>query len=385
MPPLRHQPGPRTFFRPPSLLLGCLLPFLISGGMTVPAIIIPGPAARIPVQSIRHRDTLYIPVAAIARAYGLILEEEDGRSFVFGNAAARLRIEAGSREISLNGETFFLDEPVDWREGVLIAPIYLALVHLPSRIRRDELPPFPVGEPGGIRIMLDPGHGGFDPGAVGEGTLLEKDIVLEIARAVRGTLEKAGYQVLMTRNGDNFVSLRDRTRMANRLQVDLFVSIHANSARNHLAQGTETFYYAPASDPWARTLARLENAVLRLETPAESNTPATTADNQAVGARRRESIRAAGSVQRRLSAAARTPDRGVKTAEFYVLKRTQMPSILVETGFLSNHQERADLADSGYRKAVAGAIARGIRDYLERGPAEGGGEKFSSVKAAGPL
>ncbi len=388
MAPLRSQSGLVPPFRPSSLLLGCLLPFLVSGGMTIPAIIITGPAARIPVQSIRHRETLYIPVAAIARAYGLVLEEEDGQSFVFAGARTRIRIEAGSREISLNGEAFLLEDPVDWREGVLIAPIYLALVHLPARIPRDQPPAAAAGEPGRLRIMLDPGHGGVDPGAVGEETLLEKDIVLEIARAVRGILEEDGWRVIMTRNDDRYVSLRDRARMANRLQVDLFVSIHANAAGNRLARGTETFFYAPASDPWALALARMENAVLRLEPPVDSNEAA--GGNQSAGTRRRESIRAAGAVQRRLSAATRTPDRGVKTAEFYVLKRTRMPSILVETGFISNRQERADLADSGYRNGVARAIARGIRDYLESRPdlsrpPDGGEENFPSVRAGGPL
>ena len=347
---------------PPPLLFGCLLPVLVSSGVTLPAIIIPGPAARVPVRSIRHRDTLYIPVAAIARAYGLVLEEEDGRAFTFGNGRFRIRVEAGSREVRLNGTAFSLEDPVDWREGTLIAPIYLALVHLPARIPRASAPA--VLEPGRPRVMLDPGHGGIDPGAVGEGNLLEKDVVLEIARAVRLFLEAEGCQVVLTRNDDSYVSLRNRARMANRLGVDLFVSIHANAAGNHLARGTETFYYAPAADPWSRTVARLENAALRLENPNNR----TTGDGERDRGRRAESVRAARTVQTRLGQAARSPDRGIKTAEFYVLKHTRMPSILVETGFLSNRQERDDLADGGHRNSVARAIARGIRDYLETRP-----------------
>jgi N-acetylmuramoyl-L-alanine amidase len=368
MPPLRQKPRNLFSFRPSSILVGCLLPILVSSGIGIPAIIVRGPFARIPVQSIRHRETLYIPVAAIARAWGLVLEEEDGRSFTFGNGRVRLRIEAGSEEVALNGGRFRLEHPVDWREGTLIAPIYLALVHLPARIPFDELPPDLPPEPGRIRIMLDPGHGGVDPGAVGEGMVLEKDIVLEIAQAARFILEGEGYQVMMTRNDDRYVSLKNRALTANRLGVDLFVSIHANAALNHLARGTETFYYAPASDLWSRTVARLENAVLRLETPGDLGGTERTGVKGAGNERRGESVRAAGAVQKRLSAAARTPDRGIKAAEFYVLKHTRMPSILVETGFLSNSQEREDLADSGHRNAVARAIARGIRDYLKSRP-----------------
>jgi N-acetylmuramoyl-L-alanine amidase len=372
MPPLRQKPRNLFPFRPSSILVGCLLPILVSSGVSIPAIIVRGPVARIPVRSIRHRETLYIPVAAIARAWGLVLEEEDGRTFTFGHGRVRLRLEAGSEEVALNGESFLLDHPVDWREGTLIAPIYLALVHLSSRLPLDELPPFLSPEPGRIRIMLDPGHGGVDPGAVGEGMLLEKDIVLEIARSVRSILEGEGYRVMMTRNDDRYVSLRNRALAANRLRVDLFVSIHANAALNHLAQGTETFYYAPASDPWSRTVARLENAVLRLETPGDPGGAGRTGVGGTGDERREESIRAAGAVQKRLSSAARTPDRGIKAAEFYVLKHTRMPSILVETGFLSNRQERDHLADSGHRNAVGRAIARGIRDYLEDRQGEDG-------------
>ncbi len=354
----------------------CLLLFLLLSPGTAEAVILRGPVARIPVRSIRHRETLYIPVASIARAWGLVLEEEDGRTFVFGSDRVRLRLQAGSREIEINGEAFRLEEPVDWVDGTLIAPIYLALVTLPRRAPFEEpLPELPPAEK--VRIVLDPGHGGVDPGAVGEGMLLEKSVVLEIALAARDRLEEYGYRVFLTRSDDRYVSLRDRARTANRLQADLFISIHANTALNRQARGTETFYYAPASDLWSRAVALMENAALRLESAGVPVAAEPAAKEKAGGGRRRESIRAAAAVQRRLSGAAGTPNRGIKAAEFYVLKHTRMPSILVETGFLSNHQEREFLADRGYRRAVADAIARGIRDYLEAGtpnrPAEVGG------------
>ncbi len=359
----------RRFFprSSPSVLLGCLLPILISSGLSLPAIILRGPVARLPVRSIRHRETLYIPAAAIARAYGLILSFEDGQTFFFDSDRVQLRLQVGSREISLNGEEVLLDHPVDWREGTLIAPIYLALVNLPRQLDFDQRSP-PIPEPGRIRIILDPGHGGIDSGAVGAGLVREKDIVLEIARKTRDFLEAEGYQVFLTRDDDRFLSLRKRTLLANRLQAELFVSIHANAAHNQLAQGTETFYYAPASSIWSRSLAQLENAVLRLESPSESEDNGPGAEENTGGERRRESIRAAAAVQKRLSAAARTPNRGIKAAEFYVLKHTRMPSILVETGFLSNHRDLEKLNDTKYRAGVAAAIARGIGDYLETRP-----------------
>lgn len=353
--------------RPETILFGCLLPVLVSSGLTVPAVIIRGPVARISTRSIRHRDTLYIPAAAVARAYGLVLEREDGRSFIFGSDRLRLRLEAGSREVGLDGEKFFLEQPVDWREGTLIVPIYLALVHLPARVSSDWIPPEPEF-PERVRVILDPGHGGADPGAVGEGNLLEKDIVLEIALKARDLLEAEGYRVFLTREDDRFVSLRNRARLANRLRADLFVSIHANAAGNRQARGTETFYHAPASDPWSRAVALLENAPLRLEDSSGRGEAILPPAHNSGDERRWKSIQAAAAVQRRLSAAARSPDRGIKAAEFYVLRHTRMPSILVETGFLSNRQEGSALADRGYRRRLAEAIARGIRDYLESAP-----------------
>ena len=342
----------------------CLLPVITSSFFLVPAITVRGPVAQISSRTIRHRDTLYIPVAAIARAYGLILTEEDGRSFVFSSRDCSLELKPGNREAIINGETVEMSGPADWVDGKLVVPIYLALLVLPARFPPGEmpLPPYP---PEGIRIMLDPGHGGIDPGAIGENGLKEKDVVLEITRKVKDLLEIKGYGVFMTRNKDRFISLRKRARMANRRKVDLFVSIHANAAVNHLARGTETFYYAPASDPLARALAVLENAVLRLEPQGDNGNTSDSSQTGEKNGRLSNSIHAARSVQQKISKVTSCPDRGIKAAEFYVLKKTTMPSILVETGFLSHSGEGKLLADSNYRARMARAIARGISDYID--------------------
>lgn len=350
-----------------SATLCCLLPIITTSSLHIPAITVRGTVARIPTRSIRHRDTLYLPVAAIARAYGLILTEQDGTSFVFSSRDCRLELTSGSREVTINGEAVEMSGPADWVDGKLVVPIYLAILTLPARFPPGELPPV-IPPPSRVRIALDPGHGGIDPGAVGENGLLEKDVVLEISRKVRSLLEIKGYNVFLTRSGDQFISLRKRARLANRRQADLFVSIHANAAFNQLAQGTETFYYAPASDLWARKLAALENAVLKLE-GAAGNSANSDNNSGANGSHKQNrlaaNIRAARCVQERISAVTESSDRGTKAAEFYVLKYTRMPSILVETGFLSNRHERDLLADSNYRVKMAKAIARGIDDYIQ--------------------
>jgi N-acetylmuramoyl-L-alanine amidase len=354
----------RYFWKRISPAAFCLLPVITSSFFLSPAITVRGPVAQIRSRTIRHRDTLYLPAAAIARAYGLILEEEDGTSFVFTSHDCRLELRPGNREAIINGEIVEMSGPADWVDGRLVVPIYLALLVLPSKFPPGEIPlPQPPSE--GIRIMLDPGHGGIDPGAIGENGLREKDVVLEITRKVKDLLEIKGYGVFITRNKDRFISLKKRARMANRRKVDLFVSIHANAAVNHLARGTETFYYAPASDPLARALAVLENAVLRLESPGDPGNSHDSSQGGKSNGRLANSIQAARSVQKRISKVTSCPDRGIKAAEFYVLKKTAMPSILVETGFLSHSGEGKLLADSNYRARMARAIARGISDYLD--------------------
>ncbi len=354
----------KYFWKRISPAVFCLLPVITSSLFLVPAITVRGPVAQIRSRTIRHRDTLYIPVAAIARAYGLILAEEDGESFVFSSRDCRLELRPGNREAIINGEIVEMSGPADWVDGRLAVPIYLALLTLPSKFPPGEIPLLPP-PPEGIRIMLDPGHGGIDPGAISESGLREKDVVLEITRKVKDLLEIKGYGVFITRNKDRFISLRKRARMANRRKADLFASIHANAAVNHLARGTETFYYAPASDPLARALAVLENAVLRLESPGNPGNSHDSPQGGKSNGRLSNSIHAARSVQKRISKVTTCPDRGIKAAEFYVLKKTTMPSILVETGFLSHSGEGKLLADSNYRARMARAIARGISDYIE--------------------
>jgi len=328
-----------------------------------PSAIIRGPAATIRTRSIAHRDTLYVPLAAVVKAYGLHEFRQEGSYFIFSSPDCRLEIQPGSRQALINGQTVTLSAPAEWIEGRLAVPIYLAIQKLSARFPVPEEPVLP-DRLRSARIVLDPGHGGKDPGASGEGGIREKDVVLEISRLVKGLLEVKGYRVVLTREGDAFIPLRRRTGIANRSGADIFVSIHANAALNDLARGTETFYYARATDSLARRLARLENAVFqkgRGDGGIGNGAGEGSDDKQS---RLVKSVRLAGKIQKSLAAVSPGPDRGVKAAEFYVLKYTRMPSVLVETGFISNHHEGNLLNDLEYRRKLAGAIARGIDDYL---------------------
>jgi N-acetylmuramoyl-L-alanine amidase len=173
-------------------------------------------------------------------------------------------------------------------------------------------------------VVIDPGHGGKDPGAIGIGGVQEKHVVMAISREVERILEKQGIQVRMTRNNDYFVSLQGRTKMANQINADLFVSIHANSAgRNkpHVS-GYETYYFQSG-----RNLATvIHRNVLR-----------------------RVNVR----------------DRKVRKARFYVLRKSSMPAVLVEAGFLTGREDIAKLTNSWFQKQMAQAIAAGIIEYIQ--------------------
>jgi N-acetylmuramoyl-L-alanine amidase len=217
-------------------------------------------------------------------------------------------------------------------------------------------------------IVLDAGHGGDDPGALGPTGLQEKELALDVTRRVaRLVEERLGIKVLLSRDGDYFVPLRDRTSFANRNRADLFVSIHANAHRQSVSAGVETFFLSSeATDNEARQVAAQENSVTELETP----TPRLKADfvkailwDLAQSEFQMESSRLAEIVQDSMTQTLRIPNRGVKQAGFYVLGGAAMPAVLIEIGFVTNPREEKRLKDSKYRDEIARAILAGLGEY----------------------
>jgi N-acetylmuramoyl-L-alanine amidase len=219
-------------------------------------------------------------------------------------------------------------------------------------------------------IVLDAGHGGHDSGAVGPGGLMEKELVLEVTKRVARLLEeRANVKVLLSRDGDRFVTLKDRTSFANRAGADLFVSIHANAHRVVASEGVEVYFLSSeATDNAARQLASAENSVVQLEKPTSaragrSEIVRTMLWDLAQAEFQTESSRLAETVLDAMSQSLRIPNRGVKQAGFYVLGGAAMPAILVEIGFVTNPREERRLKDSKYRDEIARAIFNGLVDY----------------------
>ena len=220
-------------------------------------------------------------------------------------------------------------------------------------------------------IVLDVGHGGYDLGAVGLGGLMEKELVLEVTKRVARMLtDRLGVKVLLSRDGDHFVTLRDRTSFANRERADLFVSIHANAHRVVASEGVEVYFLSSeATDNAARQVAAAENSVVQFEKAANgsaagrSDIVKTILWELAQSEFQAESSRLAETVLDSMTESLRIPNRGVKQAGFYVLGGAAMPAILVEIGFVTNPKEEKRLKDSRYRDEIARAIVSGLADY----------------------
>lgn len=214
------------------------------------------------------------------------------------------------------------------------------------------------------RVVLDAGHGGSDPGTA-TGSLDEKTITLDIQSRLRTLLEANGFDVVVTRSDDRLIALRERARLANSSDGDIFVSIHVNSLMTHTnSHGVETYYLGPTNDPSLTRLAAAENDISGYSIADLRK----LLERVYADVRRDQSHRLASAVQKQLYTDLRIVDSGlenwgVKRAPFIVLVATDMPAVLAEVGCLSNDREAAMLRRTDYRQQIAQALFDGIHEY----------------------
>jgi N-acetylmuramoyl-L-alanine amidase len=215
-------------------------------------------------------------------------------------------------------------------------------------------------------IIIDPGHGGKDPGAIGYRGTKEKDITLDVAKRLAKKIERnMKIKTILTRDEDTFIGLRERSKLANAQNGKLFISIHANSAEDQRAHGFETYLIGLNKNAAAVKTAARENAVLALE---GSDVEKLT-DEALIKASLFQTSFANGSerfaalVQEEMNKRLQSRDRGVKQAGFYVLAYTSMPNVLIELGYISNPSEEKKLRSSQYKDALATSIYRAIEKY----------------------
>lgn len=297
------------------------------------------PGASKPIRYIFYSGVRYVLLFDVADFYGLA-SQYTKKGVVLYSATRRVEMFYEKREGSINGtKTYFL-APVlylDKRPYITEAD-FLRVIDpaLRTRISRKQT----------IRtIMIDPGHGGSDPGAKGP-VQSEKQVNLMIAVKLRRALEKLGFRVIMTRTGDTFPALKDRTDMAKKYKPDLFISIHCNSAANSSVRGIETFLVTPAG-----------------ACSTADKTPQST--RYSGNAHDQNNYRLAFDVHRSLLKFTGCEDRGVRHARFYVLRNSVCPSILIECGFLSNDSEGRLLASNERQNKIVAGILSGLARYME--------------------
>ncbi len=217
------------------------------------------------------------------------------------------------------------------------------------------------------RVVIDAGHGGHDTGMIGRGGLREKDVVLDISSRLGQMIEdQLGAEVILTRDGDRFLDLRERTRLANAKKADLFISIHANSSKTRSVRGVETYYLSLTADSWALKVASRENAAANHSVGELQDLLGKIALKDKID----ESRELAGKMQTALHAGLAKQskglrNRGVRKAPFMVLIGAKMPAILAEIGFLSNPTDEKLFKTSKHRQYVAEQLLEGVRQYVD--------------------
>ena len=219
-------------------------------------------------------------------------------------------------------------------------------------------------------IVIDPGHGGKDPGGIGYRNIKEKNIVLPIAKYLKRELVNRGYRVYLTRKSDKFITLKDRTKFANKKHADLFISLHCNIAPRHPeVYGIETYFLSPARSERAKNVAKVENSAIgNLRNTTQNIVLNFLNKNKII-----DSTKLALDIQRSLiynlkKHYKKIKDGGVRPAPFWVLVGSSMPAILIETGFISNKNEALKLVNRTYQKRFSKDIADGIDNYFRKNP-----------------
>lgn len=243
-------------------------------------------------------------------------------------------------------------------------------------------PPAPLGRADAASerqpvVVIDPGHGGYDSGTTAGAPLLEKDIALQIGLRLQGELEHRGVRAILTRTGDYFVTLADRTAFANQAGADLFISIHLNSSPDAATTGIETYYLNNTTDRAAIRLAAMENASGGAYSTAAGGDLNYILSDMRQQYKANESVALASMIEADTTAelnaslGVRVNALGAMRGPFYVLVGARMPAVLVECGFLSNREEAARLASAPYQQMLAQGIAEAAVHYFNADAAVG--------------
>jgi len=309
----------------------------------------------------------YLTVDNVARFYGLPSGVEPVEKRIrLDNGKNSLEVQLDSREILINGARIWLCFPVLEKDGqYLISRVDL------SKTIEPQLRPQMIPNLGALKtVVLDPGHGGVDPGATGVDGTYEKDLVLSLGKALRDALERSGnYTVVMTRDTDIFLSLKARVAVGRRAKADLFVSLHADSAPDSVVKGASVYTLSEkASDREAEALARQENQsdiIAGVDLSHESDIVTSILIDLAQRETKNLSAQFAAMLVSELGRQTKLIRNTHRFAGFAVLKSPDVASVLVELGYLSNRADEKQLLSAPYRTKLAQAVVKAVHEYFD--------------------
>ncbi len=314
--------------------------------------------------TVKGKSYVSVPVLMRRRNLRLAVNERAG-IYTLLDGSHRVVIVPGFSVAEVDGRTLELSYPAIFHRGELLVPAHLFL-----QARKAFVDPVSGSIP--LRkVVLDPGHGGRDSGAVGPGGVSEKDVALSVALRLKRLLERRGVRVEMTRSTDVFVSLLQRSRIANASGADLFLSIHCNAARSRAARGIESFALSwGISDSYRAGRAATRHKPSDIINGAADQVSASTEKTimrAHMSEQRRQSFRLAKCLQAEMIRLLGKPDRGVKLRNFSVLRETYVPAALAEVGFVSNLSTAGKMRTSSYRQRIAEALVEGVARYARNG------------------
>jgi N-acetylmuramoyl-L-alanine amidase len=318
--------------------------------------------------------TPYIPLVSLCQTLGIDWSYDTyTRSVHLSKGSHQMNLMVGQNLVMVDQSPMRLTSPVQIYKGTVVVPYRFKEQVIDSLYQET-----PVLAPVGHalltikKVVVDAGHGGNDPGAIGHSGLREKDVNLDIAKRLSNLLRSRGIDVVMTRSVDRFIPLPTRVEIANNSRADLFISIHSNASRVRSLSGFEVYYVSPNVGDDKRALASARSVPLNL---AGCVVVSNSLDLKAIlwdlfyTHSRAESVELCrsicGSMRRNLDVRLL----GIKGARFEVLRGIRMPGVLVETGFVSNAEEERMLKNSFYRQKIAESLMQGIEEYARSVPA----------------
>ena len=346
------------------ILYFSLSALFISGCATV------APRSAIPAYSIN--GVTYYPLVSLCDARGVDIKYDTLiRTAYLSKDTKRVNLRAGDALVLVNDSIMHLNSPVDMYQGTIVVPrqfkdqVFDILFPPPAVSTHRRIS---QGKLNLIKVVIDAGHGGNDPGAIGKNGLREKDVNLDIAKRLRDLLRAEGVYTVLTRSNDRFIPLSTRVSIANKSGADLFISIHSNANRSRSLSGFEVYYVAPSISDSKRAYMTARSASLHLKNATFAS---NSQDLQAIiwdmiyTNSRAESIGLAHSLCKVMDSSIDANILGVKGARYQVLKGVRTPGILIEVGFVSNLNEERLLRTSAYRQKLAEGILEGVREYSQ--------------------